>query len=106
MTNNDDMKRVTSKLDSLAKKHQNKAAVMTHVLDQIQEKPQSRYGMWRMSGFALAAAITGFVVLPNFAAFQDQPQTQAVVTQKLSPQMMEDLEMLLVLGEDKVPHGS
>lgn len=35
-----------------------------------------------------------------------QPQNQAVSVPKLSPQMVEDLEMLMVLGEDKVPHGS
>jgi hypothetical protein len=35
-----------------------------------------------------------------------KPQNQVVVTPKLSPQMVEDLEMLMVLGEDKVPHGS
>jgi hypothetical protein len=106
MMQDEDMKRVTTKLDGLAKSHQNKAAVMNHVLDHIQDKKTSRYSLWRMSGFALAAAITGFIVLPNAAVFKDQPQTQVVATPKLSPQMMEDLEMLLVLGEDKVPHGS
>ncbi|MGM7369211.1 hypothetical protein ACOI3T_02810, partial [Acinetobacter baumannii] len=28
------------------------------------------------------------------------------VNPKISPQMVEDLEMLMVLGEDKVQHGS
>ena len=59
-----------------------------------------------MSGYALAAAITGFVVIPNALDISNQPENQAIVTPKLSPQMVEDLEMLMVMGEDKVPHGS
>lgn len=106
MMQDEDMKRVKSKLGSLAKSHQDQATVINHVLNQIQDKKSSRHHIWRMSGFALAAAITGFIVLPNAAVFKDQPQTQAIASPKLSPQMMEDLEMLLVLGEDKVPHGS
>jgi hypothetical protein len=64
------------------------------------------YGLWKMSGFALAAAIAGFVVLPNSVTLDEKPHNQVVSTPKLSPQMVEDLEMLLVLGEDTVPHGS
>ena len=59
-----------------------------------------------MSGFALAAAITGFVILPSSFDLTEKPQNQVIVTPKLSPQMVEDFEMLSVLGEDKVPHGS
>ena len=51
-------------------------------------------------------AITGFVILPNSVDMMDKPQNQVVVNPKLSPQMVEDLEMLMVLGEDKVKHGS
>ena len=65
MKQDDFLKQVTSKLDRLASHHQDKAAVMNHVLDNIQDKKTSRYGLWKMSGFALAAAIAGFVVLPN-----------------------------------------
>ena len=36
----------------------------------------------------------------------DQPQDQVIVSPKLSPQMVEDMEMLMVLGEGKAPHGS
>ncbi|WP_104471262.1 hypothetical protein [Acinetobacter indicus] len=105
MKQDDFLKQVTSKLDGLAH-HKDKAVVMNHVLDQIQDKQTSRYGLWKMSGFALAAAIAGFVILPNSVEMTAQPQNQVVATPKLSPQMMEDLEMLLVLGEDKVQHGS
>lgn len=106
MKNDDFTKQVTSKLDRLAQQHQDKAEVINHVLDHIQTKPASSYGVWKMTGFALAAALTGFVVLPNVLELTDKPQNQVVVTPKLSPQMVEDLEMLMVLGEDKVPHGS
>ena len=106
MKQDDFLKQVTSKLDGLARHHQDKAAVMNHVLDNIQDKKTSRYGLWKMSGFALAAAIAGFVVLPNSIEMTTLPQNQAGSVAKLSPQMVEDLEMLMVLGEDKVPHGS
>ena len=100
-------KRVTSRLDQLAKEqHHNKMLVMNHVLDSVQKKPSSFYNIWKMSGFALAAAITGFVILPNSADIVDKPQNQVIVNPKLSPQMVEDLEMLMVLGEDKIQHGS
>lgn len=106
MKQDDFLKQVSSKLDGLAQHHQNKPAVMNHVLEKIQDKKQSRYGFFKMSGYALAAAITGFVVLPNALDITTQPENQAVVTPKLSPQMVEDLEMLMVMGEDQVQHGS
>lgn len=108
MNNDDFAKSVTSKLDQLAQNHRNKAVVMENVLDQIQDKPwSSRFMNWKVTGFALAAAITGFVVLPNAVELKEQPTNQQVIaTPKLSPQMMEDLEMLSVLGEDRSAHGS
>jgi predicted regulator of amino acid metabolism with ACT domain len=106
MKQDDFLKKVTSKLDGLAQHHKAKPVVMNHVIEEIQARETSRYGLWKMSGFALAAAIAGFVVLPNSIEMSTKPQNQVVVTPKLSPQMVEDLEMLMVLGEDKVPHGS
>ena len=106
MKQDDFLKQVTSKLDGLAQHHQAKPVVMNYVIEEIQARETSRYGLWKMSGFALAAAIAGFVVLPDSFEMSTKPQNQVVVTPKLSPQMVEDLEMLLVLGEDKVPHGS
>ncbi|MGS0705944.1 hypothetical protein ACVBEE_05205 [Acinetobacter sp. ANC 3781] len=106
MKQDDYLKKVTSKLDGLAQHHKDKAVVMNHVIEEIQDRDTSRYGLWKMSGFALAAAIAGFVVFPNSIEIAEKPQNQVVVTPKLSPQMVEDLEMLMVLGEDKVPHGS
>ena len=42
MKQDDFLKQVTSKLDGLARQHQDKAAVMNHVLDNIQNKKTSR----------------------------------------------------------------
>jgi hypothetical protein len=99
-------KQVSSKLDELAQHHPNKPLVMNHVLDKIQDKKSSRYGFLKMSGYAVAAAITGFIVIPNVTEITQQPTDQAVISPKLSPQMVEDLEMLMVMGEDEIPHGS
>lgn len=106
MKQDDFLKQITSKLDGLAQQHKAKPVVMNHVLDHIQQKKSSRFAYFKMTGFALAAAIAGIVVLPNSIDMSEKPQNQVVVTPKLSPQMVEDLEMLMVLGEDKVPHGS
>jgi len=105
MNQDDFLKQVTSKLDGLAQQHKDKPVVMHHVLEEIQDSKHSRFAFLKMSGFALAAAIAGIVVLPNLSE-HNEPQTQMVSVPKLSPQMLEDLEMLMVLGEDKVPHGS
>lgn len=107
MNHDDFTKQVTAKLDGLASNHRNKAVVMHKVLENIHAKPVSRFHSWKMTGFALAATITGFVVIPNAFDFKDQPQNQQIiVSPKLSPQMMEDLEMLSVFGESKASHGS
>lgn len=106
MKQDDFLKKLRSELDGLAQHHKDKPAVITQVIEEIQNRETSRYNLWRMSGFALAAAITGFIVFPNTMEIVDQPQNQVVITPKLSPQMVEDLEMLMVLGEDKVSHGS
>jgi hypothetical protein len=106
MKQDDFFKKVTSKLDGLAQHHHDKPVVMNNVLEKIEAKKTSRYGFLKMSGYAVAAAIAGFVVVPNAFEMNTQPENQAVVSPKLSPQMAEDLDMLMILGEDKVPHGS
>lgn len=106
MKQDDYLKQLTVKLDRLAQHHPHKPVVMNQVIEKIQAKENSRYGLWKMSGFALAAAITGFMVFPNAVELSDKPQNQVVITPKLSPQMVEDLEMLMVLGEDNSSHGS
>lgn len=106
MKQDDFLKQVTSKLDGLAYRHQDKAQVMNHVLDHIEDKKTSRFGLWKMSGFAMAAALAGLIILPNSLDVTSQPHNQTVVSPKLSPQMVEDLEMLMVFGEDTPAHGS
>ncbi|MGA9698916.1 MAG: hypothetical protein WBQ67_08310, partial [Acinetobacter sp.] len=80
MKQDDYLKKVTSKLDGLAQHHKDKAVVMNHVIEEIQDRDTSRYGLWKMSGFALAAAIAGFVVFPNSIDIAEKPQNQVVVT--------------------------
>ncbi|MBL8321627.1 MAG: hypothetical protein JNJ93_05085, partial [Acinetobacter sp.] len=55
MKQDDFLKQVTSKLDGLAQRHERKAAVMNNVLEEIHQRETSRYGLWKMSSFALAA---------------------------------------------------
>ena len=106
MRQDDFKKQFSSKLDELAQHHPNKPLVMNLVLEKIQDKKSSRYRFFKMSGYAVAAAITGLIVIPNVTEIIQQPTEQAVISLKLSPQMVEDLEMLMVMGEDKIPHGS
>lgn len=105
MNHDDYLKQVTSKLDGLAQQHKDKASVVNHVLEHIQDKKTTRYGMWKMSGFALAAAITGIAILPHSLPLHETTP-QSHVSPKLSPQMVEDLEMLMVLADEQVRHDS
>lgn len=105
MKNDDFLKNITTQLDRMSERHPNKPMVMDNVLNTIQDQKTTRYGWWKMSGFALAAAVASIAILPEHIAPTPQ-ETQVVSNAKLSPQMVEDLEMLLVMGEDKVPHGS
>lgn len=106
MKQDDFLKQLTHKLDRLAYHHQAKSQVMNHVLDQLEHKKTSRFGWLKLSGFAVAATLAGLVILPNSTEVTSQPHDQAVVSPKLSPQMVEDLEMLMVFGEDNSVHGS
>jgi len=107
MKNDHFNQQVTAKLDKLAQHHRNKAVVMENVLTEVQAKSWSRYGMWKITGFAAAAAIMGVVILPNAIDLNDGSYSQQVIASpKLSPQMIEDLEMLSVFTEEKATHGS
>lgn len=111
MNNNDDFaKNVSKKLDQLAHSHQNKHRVMQHVFTQIEQPTKRITPIWKMTGFALAAVATGFLVFPNVTTLSTKGQnTQTMMntnTTKLSPQMVEDLEMVMVFGEDTHSHGS
>ncbi|OTG87613.1 hypothetical protein B9T31_03700 [Acinetobacter sp. ANC 4558] len=106
MKKDDFLKQVTSKLNGLAQQHQDKPMIMNNVLEHIHDKKTNRFGLWKMSGFAVAAALAGFIIFPNSSDFTPKTENQVVISPKLSPQMVEDLEMLMILGEDKIPHGS
>nr|WP_298891272.1 hypothetical protein [uncultured Acinetobacter sp.] len=82
-----------------------KHAVIDNVFDRIEQQRHERFNRWGLAGFALAAAITGVAVVPS-SFFDNTTDQQATITStKLSPQLADDLEMLLVLGEDAT-HGS
>ena len=85
---------------------QYKHVVIDNVFARLEQHRHERFNRWGLAGFALAAAITGVAVVPSsfFEATPDQQQA-TVTTTKLSPQLADDLEMLLVLGEDAT-HGS
>ena len=101
MRNDDFTKKLSSQLDQLARQHKDKPQVMNHVLDHIQARSTARYGWLKMSGFAVAAALAGFLVFPHSQDLSESPMTHTQNVTKLSPQMVEDLEMLMVLGEDR-----
>lgn len=110
MNHDDFAKKITQRLDHLANTHQDKNAVMFQVIEKIHAEKARRFSRWKMTGFALAATLTGFLVLPNALHFQDKNQAPHAVVNtnanKLSPQMVEDLEMVSVFGEDQSAHGS
>ena len=96
----DDLNKIIEALDHKAKHHSNKHIVMEGVFQKIEEKHHQRFNRWGIAGFALAAAITGITILPT-NMIPDSPETSAnITTPKLTPQLADDLEMLLVLGED------
>ncbi|GAB3045607.1 hypothetical protein GCM10027155_08660 [Acinetobacter apis] len=101
-------KDITQKLDTLAKAHKNTPLVMDYVLTEVY-KPKRSYYVKAM-GFAIAAAIAGIIALPHALNFKNEEHNNAQIAvtnpSKLSPQMVEDLEMVMVLGEDSHSHGS
>ncbi|MEB3753480.1 hypothetical protein [Acinetobacter sp. MD2(2019)] len=110
MNKNDDFAdQITQQLEKLAQSHEQKKIVMQNVLEHVQAQRQRRQNMWKMTSFALAATLAGFLVVPNVFT-HNKPQSQQMIINttggKLSPQMVEDLEMVMVFGEDKNTHGS
>ncbi|MEB3766259.1 hypothetical protein [Acinetobacter sp. MD2] len=111
MKKNDDFAtQITKKLDRLAQNHEHTSDVMHNVLAQVEKQRQRRQNIWKMTSFALAATVAGFLILPSAFDLHHQSSPEQVVininSNKLSPQMMEDLEMVMVFGEDKNTHGS
>ena len=106
MQHDDLNKQVIKTLESKAQNHVNKQRVMNNVFAKVEQRHHRKFNRWGFTGFALAAAITGFAILPN--NLLNEPKESHGITvnsAKLSPQLADDLEMLLVLGEDAT-HGS
>lgn len=98
---------ISKKLEQLAQQHGHKARVMQNVMSRIKKSPSPRLGLWKLTGYAMAAAIMGVVVIPS--ALEITPNSYPQQTQlspKLSPQMIEDLEMLAIFAEDHTTRGS
>lgn len=98
---------VGKKLDQLAQQHRNKNTVMRNVMTRIEKPAPVRFGFWKLTGYALAAAIMGVVVIPSALEINPYPYPQQTQSSpKLSPQMIEDLEMLAIFAEDHTTRGS
>lgn len=106
MKKDDFEQKIVSALNKKAEQQEQfKYAVIDNVFDRIDQQRHERFNRWGLAGFALAAAITGVAVVPS-SFFDNTNDQQATITStKLSPQLADDLDMLLVLGED-VTHGS
>lgn len=98
--------KVIQTLEKQARHHPETNQVLEHVMSSIQQRPAARRHIWAMSGFALAAAITGISLAPTLLSHQPNGEPQTVSTAKLSPQMIEDLEMLSLLGTETKKYGS
>lgn len=72
------------------------AQVMQEIGERTHHRKHNRIGL----GLALAAAISGMSVLPQFITAQQAAPSAAAL--KMSPQLADDLDMLSVLGEDGV----
>ncbi|MBF7694913.1 hypothetical protein [Acinetobacter rathckeae] len=110
MNKNQFEQNITKKLDTLAQQHPNKSQVITHVLGHIKDKKANKRHMWKVTSLAFAAVLASIAIAPNVFHFMnkndDASQTAMATTEKLSPQMVEDLEMVMVFGENNPRHGS
>ena len=92
------VKLVTKSLDQTAKAHPQQQAIIDAVQLKLKQ-PKSTIRPWAMGGFALAAALSGILIVPDFIAHSSHRLDADAVNQvRLSPQMVEDMEMLSLLG--------
>ncbi len=99
--------KIVRKLEQGAKQHLDTELVLNHVMQAIKPRQAANRRTWVMGGFALAAAITGIGLLPNLLSQQPSIQpNQVAESAKMSPQMIEDLEMLSLLGMENSKYGS
>ena len=100
-------RKIVHKLELGAQQHPDQDLVLTHVMQAIKPRPAVKQRTWAMGGFALAAAITGIGLMPSLLSFQPSIQpNQLADSAKMSPQMIEDLEMLSLLGMESDKYGS
>ncbi|XID75529.1 hypothetical protein ACF3NA_03040 [Alkanindiges sp. WGS2144] len=100
-------RKIIQTLDEEARQHPDQDMVLDHVMQAIRPRAAAKRHIWAFSGFALAAAITGISLAPNLLSQQPgTPSNQTVSNAKLSPQMIEDLEMLSLLGMENKKYGS
>lgn len=108
MTPHDEFTRtIVRTLEQGAEQHPDKGVVLTHVIQAIKPRHAANRRTWAMGGFALAAAITGIGLAPSLLSQQPSIQpNQIAESAKMSPQMIEDLEMLSLLGMENDNYGS
>ena len=108
MTPHDEFTRnIVRTLEQGAEQHPDKGIVLTHVMQAIKPRQSANRRTWAIGGFALAAAITGIGLAPNLLLQQPHiPSNQIAESAKMSPQMIEDLEMLSLLGMENDKYGS
>ena len=100
MQDDDLNKKIVKALEDKAQNHSKKHLVIDQVFHKIEEQKHHRFNRWGIAGFALAAAITGISIFPTHVIDQQHEPALTMSTAKLTPQLADDLEMLLVLGED------
>lgn len=108
MTPHDEFtQKIVRSLEQGAKQHPDQEVVLKHVMQAIRPVQTANRRNWVMGGFALAAAITGIGLLPTLVSQQpDLQPNQIAESAKMSPQMIEDLEMLSLLGMENSKYGS
>lgn len=100
------VKKIISKLEQGAQQHPDQEQLVQQVMQSIHKRSTSRRQTWAFSGLALAAALTAVTFAPDLLTHSQQLSPEQINTVKLSPQMVEDLEMLSLLGVEKNNYGS
>ncbi|SDB84997.1 hypothetical protein [Acinetobacter boissieri] len=109
MNKNPFEQKITKTLDTLAKQHPQSPQVISNVLKDIRDQKQRQRNGWKITSLAFAAVLASIIIAPNIfhiMSKDESTQTAMATTEKLSPQMVEDLEMVMVFGENNLRHGS
>jgi hypothetical protein len=90
---------IVKALNQIAQQHPHQVDIARQVeLAMLQPQRKFHSRKWAFGGLALAAALTGFTVAPHLIQIWHQDQVNQATAPKLSPQMMDDMEMLSLLG--------